>query len=170
MAETNDLHPWPRERGGEHSVLCCHALVFSAIKRAFAQGDDPSKGLLVRTPRTFPARGSQTCRFMIGGLGVAPWLFHRISGLILIALVGLKIYSGYSDVGRAPKPDFMIGLHMKPWLDVPLIFFLCFHVAYGLRLMLIDLGVTRDRLLFWLFTVLALIGFSASYYALYILH
>jgi hypothetical protein len=36
--------------------------------------------------------------------------------------------------------------------------------------MLIDLGVTRDRLLFWLFTVLALIGFSASYYALYVLH
>ena len=172
MAETNDMHSWPRERRGdrEHLVLCCHALVFSAIKTAFAQGHGPAKGRLLRTPRTFPARGAQTCRFMIGGLGVAPWLFHRISGLILIALVGLKIYSGYSDVGKVPKPDLMIGLHMKPWLDVSLIFFLCFHVAYGLRLMLIDLGVTRDRLLFWLFTVLALIGFSASYYALYIRH
>jgi succinate dehydrogenase/fumarate reductase cytochrome b subunit len=63
----------------------------------------------------------------------------------------------------------MIGLHMRPWLDLSLLFFLCFHVAYGLRLMLIDLGATWDRFLFWFFTVLALISFSALYWALYVI-
>ncbi len=99
---------------------------------------------------------------------MAPWLFHRISGLILVVLVGLKIYSGYAMVGKAPQPAFLAGVHMKPWLDVPLIFFVTFHVAYGLRLMLIDLGVTWDRFLFWFFTGVALACFGASYWALYI--
>ena len=99
---------------------------------------------------------------------MAPWLFHRISGVILIFLVALKIYTGYGLEKPAILPAFLVGYHQKAWLDISLLFFVCFHVAYGLRLMLIDLGLTWDRFLFWFFTALAAVAFGASYWALYI--
>ena len=95
------------------------------------------------------------------------WLFHRISGIILIVLVGIKILSGYSLTGEidwAGIDDF----HTSRIVDVSILFLFIYHALYGIRTVLIDLGIKKVRLLFWLFTLSALLLFCLSVYFIYL--
>ena len=92
-----------------------------------------------------------------------PYYFVRFSGPLLLILVGLKILSGYSLVGRI-QSSWLSNLHINKTLDLLLLFIFIFHALYGLRLFLIDLGmVKQERVLFWAFTVVSAGLFVFSY-------
>ena len=93
-----------------------------------------------------------------------PYYFVRFSGPLLIILVGLKILSGYSLVGRVQGASWLSTLHTNGTLDLVLLFVFIFHALYGLRLFLIDLGmVKKEKLLFWASTVIGAGLFIFSY-------
>ena len=83
------------------------------------------------------------------------WLFHRISGVSLIVLVGIKIFSGYFLFTKETKPDWALSLHRQPTLDILLLVLFTFHSIYGLRTIAIDLGYRKEKRLFWLSQVVA---------------
>jgi succinate dehydrogenase/fumarate reductase cytochrome b subunit len=92
-----------------------------------------------------------------------PYYFIRFTGPLLLTLVGLKILSGYSLVGKIQAP-WLSNLHINRTLDVLLLFVFIFHALYGLRLFLIDLGmVKQEKILFWGFTLLSAGVFVLSY-------
>jgi len=92
-----------------------------------------------------------------------PYYFVRFSGPLLLILVGLKILSGYSLVGRI-QVSWLSNLHINKTLDLFLLFIFIFHALYGLRLFLIDLGmVKQEKVLFWAFTVVSAGLFVFSY-------
>jgi succinate dehydrogenase/fumarate reductase cytochrome b subunit len=94
-----------------------------------------------------------------------PYYFIRFSGPLLLILVGLKILSGYSLVGKMDGISWISGLHQNRALDVLLLFVFIFHALYGLRLFLIDLGmVKKEKLLFWAFTIVSAGLFVFSYF------
>ena len=85
-----------------------------------------------------------------------PYYFLRFSGPVLFILVGLKILSGYSLIGKIGVISWLSGLHDNRALDLSLLVLFIFHALYGLRLFLIDLGMmNRERLLFWIFTIVS---------------
>jgi succinate dehydrogenase cytochrome b556 subunit len=84
------------------------------------------------------------------------WIFHRLSGLLLILLLGLKFVTSFFLMTKAQKPDWALVLHTNPLSDTLLIVLIVFHAFYGLRTVIIDLGVRKEKLLFWIFTLLSL--------------
>jgi succinate dehydrogenase/fumarate reductase cytochrome b subunit len=92
-----------------------------------------------------------------------PYYFIRFTGPLLLILVGLKILSGYSLVGRI-QASWLSNLHINKTLDVLLLFVFVFHALYGLRLFLIDWGmVKQEKVLFWAFTIISAGLFVFSY-------
>lgn len=85
------------------------------------------------------------------------WIFHRISGLLLILLLGLKFLTSFFLMTKAQKPDWALVLHTNPFLDTLLIVFGVYHAVYGLRTVIIDLGLRKEKLLFWISTLLGLV-------------
>lgn len=83
------------------------------------------------------------------------WLFHRISGAALILLIGTKIFSGYFLLTKDKKPDWALGLHRNPVLDVLIIILFVFHGMYGLRTIAVDLGYRKEKRLFFLSNIFA---------------
>ena len=83
------------------------------------------------------------------------WLFHRISGVSLVVLMGIKIFSGYFLFAKETKPDWALSLHRQPTLDVLLLILFSFHSIYGLRTIAIDLGYRKEKRLFWISQVAA---------------
>jgi len=97
-----------------------------------------------------------------------PYYFLRFSGPLLLILVGLKILSGYSLVGRIQGASWLSNLHINRTLDLLLLFVFIFHALYGLRLFLIDLGmVKQEKILFWAFTILSAGLFVFSYVSIF---
>ena len=95
------------------------------------------------------------------------YYFIRLSGPLLLILVGLKILSGYSLVGRI-QSSWLSNLHINKTLDLLLLFVFIFHALYGLRLFLIDLGMVKhEKILFWAFTILSAALFVFSYVFLF---
>lgn len=93
-----------------------------------------------------------------------PYYFVRFSGPLLIILVGLKILSGYSLVGRIQGASWLSTLHINKTLDLLLLFVFIFHALYGLRLFLIDLGMVKEeKILFWASTIISAGLFVFSY-------
>lgn len=82
------------------------------------------------------------------------WLFHRISGLSLIILFGIKIFSGFYLYTKEKKPDWAILLHRQPMVDLLIMVLFTFHVFYGIKTILYDLGIRREKFLFWSSTLL----------------
>lgn len=78
------------------------------------------------------------------------WLFHRISGVFLIVLVGIKILTSYFLFTKETKPDWALSLHRQPAIDILLLVLFTFHSIYGLRTIVIDLGYRKERRLSWL--------------------
>jgi succinate dehydrogenase/fumarate reductase cytochrome b subunit len=85
------------------------------------------------------------------------WLFHRITGLILIVTLSLKLLTSFFLMTKEKKPDWALVLHANPLIDSLLIVSVIFHALYGLRTVIIDLGVRKEKLLFWIFTILGVV-------------
>jgi succinate dehydrogenase/fumarate reductase cytochrome b subunit len=83
------------------------------------------------------------------------WVCHRVTGVLLILLLGLKFFTGFFLMTKETKPDWAIVLHTNPLSDVLLILCVAFHAIYGLRTIFLDMGWRRENLLFWLSTLLA---------------
>ena len=83
------------------------------------------------------------------------WLFHRISGVTLIVLFGIKIFSSYFLFTKDKKPDWALSLHRNPVLDVLILILFTFHSIYGLRTVAVDLGYRKENQLFWIANVTA---------------
>jgi len=94
------------------------------------------------------------------------WIFHRISGLLLILFLGMKFFTSFFLMTKDQKPDWALILHTNPFIDTILIVSVVFHAFYGLRTVILDLGVRKERLLFWVFTVLGVL-FSAALLIVY---
>ncbi len=77
------------------------------------------------------------------------WLFHRISGVTLIILFGIKILTSFFLFTKDQKPDWALSLHRHPVLDILILVLFTFHSIYGLRTVVIDLGCRKEKLLFW---------------------
>ncbi len=76
------------------------------------------------------------------------WLFHRISGVSLIVLFGIKILTSYFLFTKDKKPDWALSLHRQPVLDVLILVLFTFHSAYGIRTIIMDLGYRNEKRLF----------------------
>ncbi len=85
------------------------------------------------------------------------WVFHRISGLLLIFLIGIKFSTSFFLMTKEQKPDWALVLHTNPFIDTLLIISVVFHAFYGLRTVAIDLGLRKEKLLFWVSTLLSLV-------------
>jgi succinate dehydrogenase/fumarate reductase cytochrome b subunit len=83
------------------------------------------------------------------------WLFHRISGGLLILLFGIKILTSYFLFTKDKKPDWALSLHRHPVLDVLILILFTFHSIYGLRTIAIDLGYRKEKQLFLLSNIVA---------------
>jgi succinate dehydrogenase/fumarate reductase cytochrome b subunit len=82
------------------------------------------------------------------------WIFHRLSGLVLILLLGVKFLTSFFLMTKGQKPDWALLLHTNPLTDSFLIVAGVYHALYGLRTVIIDLGLRKEKVLFWVFTVL----------------
>jgi len=85
------------------------------------------------------------------------WIFHRVSGLVLIALLGIKFLTSFFLMTKEQKPDWALVLHTNPFADTLLIILVVFHALYGLRTVIIDMGLRKEKLLFWIFTILGVL-------------
>ncbi len=85
------------------------------------------------------------------------WVFHRISGLLLILLIGIKLLTSFFLMTKEQKPDWALVLHTNPFIDTLLIISVVFHAFYGLRTVAIDLGLRKEKMLFWVSTLLSLV-------------
>jgi succinate dehydrogenase/fumarate reductase cytochrome b subunit len=83
------------------------------------------------------------------------WLFHRISGLTLIVLIGIKILTGYFLLPKYNRPDWALSLHRHPVIDVLIIVLFTFHSIYGIRTVIIDFGYRKEKQLFWIANIAA---------------
>lgn len=83
------------------------------------------------------------------------WVFHRISGILLIVLLTVKFLTSFFLMTKAQKPDWALLLHTNPLMDTLLIISGVYHAFYGLRTILIDLGLRKEKLLFRVFTTLS---------------
>lgn len=84
------------------------------------------------------------------------WLFHRISGLLLILILSIKFLTSFFLMTKEQKPDWALVLHANAFTDTLLIILAVFHAFYGLRTIVIDLGLKKEKLLFWISTLLSL--------------
>jgi succinate dehydrogenase/fumarate reductase cytochrome b subunit len=95
------------------------------------------------------------------------WVFHRVSGLLLIFLLGVKFFTSFFLMTKDQKPDWALVLHTNPFIDTILIVSVVFHAFYGLRTVIMDLGARKEKVLFWVFTVLGVL-FSAALIVVYL--
>ena len=82
------------------------------------------------------------------------WVFHRVSGLLLIVLLAVKFLTSFFLMTKGQKPDWALLLHVNPLTDTFLIVAGVYHAFYGLRTVIIDLRVRKEKALFWIFTTL----------------
>jgi succinate dehydrogenase/fumarate reductase cytochrome b subunit len=85
------------------------------------------------------------------------WLFHRISGATLIVLIGIKILTGYFLRPKEGRPDWALSLHRHPVIDVLILILFTFHSIYGIRTIIIDFGYRKEKQLFWISNIAAVI-------------
>jgi succinate dehydrogenase hydrophobic anchor subunit len=107
--------------------------------------------------------------------GTWAWLTQRISAIGLLLLIPVKIYTGWAADEKVPYPDFMMpagDLHAASRLgervDIALLLFFLLHGAYGIRIILIDLGLLREERWFWRTLVLALGIFALAVWQVYL--
>lgn len=91
------------------------------------------------------------------------WVFHRISGVLLVALLAAQLITGFFQASASSSEAIKIAasLHRHAALNSVLVFCVIFHALYGLRTILMDLGIRREKLLFWGATALGCLLFVA---------
>jgi succinate dehydrogenase/fumarate reductase cytochrome b subunit len=94
------------------------------------------------------------------------WVFHRVTGLLLIAFLSVKFLTSFFLMTKNQKPNWALLLHTNPLIDTVLIISVVYHALYGLRTVILDLGLRKEKLLFWIFTVLGFL-ISAGLLVLY---
>jgi len=94
------------------------------------------------------------------------WVFHRVTGLLMIVFLGIKFLTSFFLMTKDKKPDWALALHTSPVIDVVLIVAVVFHALYGLRTVIMDMGCRREKFLFWLFTALGTV-FTAAMLLIY---
>ena len=87
------------------------------------------------------------------------WVFHRISGLLLIVLLSIQLLTGFFQAGESSS-ELAMTLHSHAVLNCLIVFFFVFHSLYGIRTILMDLGLGREKLFFWSANVLGLVIFA----------
>lgn len=93
------------------------------------------------------------------------WLSQRITGLALLFLIPWKIYSGYAITGQVPRLPGLFSSHIIAALDILLLVTVIFHIFYGIRVILIDLGFKQEKQLFYITTsVSAFISIISLYF------
>ncbi|MEX2541223.1 MAG: hypothetical protein WD314_05420 [Trueperaceae bacterium] len=97
-----------------------------------------------------------------GAYGAWAWLLQRLSALLLLVLLPIKIWSGYVFTGKASGPAGLASLHVDPVIDGLLLFALAFHVLFGLRVVLIDLGMARHSATLFKLSLLLAVGLSVA--------
>ena len=95
------------------------------------------------------------------------WLSQRITGLFLLFLIPWKIYSGYALTGQVPRIQGLLSSHIVTTLDGLLVVTVIFHVFYGLRVMLIEVGIKQEKVLFYGATILGVLLSVISLYYIY---
>jgi len=83
------------------------------------------------------------------------WLFHRVSGLLLVILLPLQLATGLlqGDTTHVQLARLMADLHRHGFLNCLVAFLAIFHGVYGVRTLLLDAGMRHEKLLFWLCTL-----------------
>jgi succinate dehydrogenase/fumarate reductase cytochrome b subunit len=76
---------------------------------------------------------------------------------MLILLLGIKILTAFFLMTKGQKPDWALVLHTNSFVDTILIISVVYHALYGLRTIIIDLGLRKEKLLFWIFTILGIV-------------
>ncbi len=84
------------------------------------------------------------------------WLIHRISGLLMIVLFATKFVSGLLMLPEE-EPSWVLPLHRASVLNIALIFLFSLHVCFGLKTILFELGLFKEKFLTYAATALALI-------------
>ncbi len=95
--------------------------------------------------------------------GTWAWLAQRISAVCLFVLIPIKIYSGWARKIDLPFPETFgtpAKVHTNSAIDIALLFFFLIHAFYGLRVILIDVGIIKEDRWFWRTLVLALAIFG----------
>lgn len=98
--------------------------------------------------------------------GVLAYWIQRISGLLLLVLVPLKIYTGYQMVGKVGGPAWLSSaFHLDNTVNTLLMVAVLGHALMGLRVILLEWGLSHngDRL-FSIFSVLWLVLFALGFY------
>jgi succinate dehydrogenase/fumarate reductase cytochrome b subunit len=95
-------------------------------------------------------------------LAVFVWLFHRVSGLLLVVLLPVQIASGIFQGGATDLDTARAwgDLHAQALLNCLLAFLVIFHGLYGVRALLLDMGIKREKPLFWICTLLGAVLFG----------
>jgi succinate dehydrogenase/fumarate reductase cytochrome b subunit len=58
------------------------------------------------------------------------WIFHRVSGLLLFALLGIKFLTSFFLMTKEQKPDWALVLHTNPLTDTILIISTPYNLFY----------------------------------------
>ena len=88
------------------------------------------------------------------------WLFHRVSGLVLIVLLAGQMITGMIQTSRQhpEAAEAARSIHTHYAVVALLALVIAMHGMYGVRTILYDLGIKRERLLFWTCTVVGVLA------------
>lgn len=75
--------------------------------------------------------------------GAVTWVVQRVTSLLLLILVPLKLISGWAFRGAMPGREALSMIHTSGALDVVLIAAVAFHAVFGIRTIMIDAGWVR---------------------------
>jgi succinate dehydrogenase hydrophobic anchor subunit len=100
-------------------------------------------------------------------VGVLAFWLSRVAAIALLVLLPLKLYSGWVRSGKMAGPAGIAAMHADPILDTLLLLALLTHAAMGIRVLLLEFGVSRngDRL-FGIVSACAIIAFVALIYVI----
>ena len=103
--------------------------------------------------------------------GTWAWLTQRISAICLFLLIPIKIYTGWAARDKVPYPESWSvsakKVHLTSGIDIALLLFFLLHGFYGVRVILIDLGIIRADSFFWRTLALAMGIFGATVWYVY---